>query len=112
MARWNINSNGTWQDIPTVSLSTIPGFSKTTVSGWDNFEDIPYILTNLTPAIPTAFSSNNGDDINNTFFVLDLDKSLLREFKIFNRWGQLVFDDVSLGYWDGKYKGVDQPRDV
>jgi gliding motility-associated-like protein len=112
MARWNINTNGIWQDIPTVSLSTVPGFSKSTVLGWNNFEDIPYILTNLTPKIPTAFSPNNGDNINNTFYVMDLDKSLLKEFKVFNRWGQLIFDDLSLGYWDGKYKGVDQPRDV
>ncbi|NQY07313.1 MAG: gliding motility-associated C-terminal domain-containing protein, partial [Flavobacteriaceae bacterium] len=35
------------------------------------------------------------------------------EFKIFNRWGQLVYDNSVLGEgaWDGKYKDVEQPMD-
>jgi hypothetical protein len=33
------------------------------------------------------------------------------EFKIFNKWGQLVYDDLD-GIWDGSYQGVMQPRDV
>ena len=75
--------------------------------------DSVFVLFELRdPKIPTAFSPNNGDNNNNSFYVIDLDKSLLQEFKVFNRWGQLVFDDASLGYWDGKSKGVDQPRDV
>ncbi|MFM7661827.1 MAG: gliding motility-associated C-terminal domain-containing protein [Bacteroidota bacterium] len=53
MARWNITSNGIWQDIPAVALSNISGFTKSTATGWNNFVDIPYILTNLNPAAPT-----------------------------------------------------------
>ena len=57
MARWNITTNGIWQDIPTVSLSNIPGFTKSTATAWNNFGDIPYILTNLNPSIPTISSA-------------------------------------------------------
>lgn len=53
LARWNITSNGIWQDIPAVALSNISGFTKSTATGWNNFGDIPYILTNLNPTAPT-----------------------------------------------------------
>ncbi len=53
MARWNITTNGIWQDIPTVNFSNITGFTKSTATGWNNFGDIPYILANLNPATPT-----------------------------------------------------------
>jgi gliding motility-associated-like protein len=49
LARWNISTNNIWQDISNVSLSTIPGFSKSTATNWNNFGDIPYILSNLNP---------------------------------------------------------------
>ncbi|MBM3430670.1 MAG: T9SS type B sorting domain-containing protein [Bacteroidetes bacterium] len=53
MARWNITTNGIWQDIPTVNLTPITGFTKSVATSWNNFGDIPYILTNLNPATPT-----------------------------------------------------------
>ncbi len=49
LARWNINTNGIWQDIPNVSNGSSIGFSKATATGWNNFGDIPYILSNLNP---------------------------------------------------------------
>ena len=53
MARWNITTNGIWQDIPTVNLTPIAGFTKSVATGWNNFGDIPYILTNLNPSNAT-----------------------------------------------------------
>ena len=50
MARWNITTNGIWQDIPVINLMPITGFTKSVASGWNNFGDIPYILTNLNPS--------------------------------------------------------------
>jgi gliding motility-associated-like protein len=50
MARWNITTNGIWQDIPTVNLTPITGFTKSVATSWNNFGDIPYILTNLNPS--------------------------------------------------------------
>lgn len=58
MARWNITTNGIWQDIPTVNLSNITGFTKSTATGWNNFGDIPYILTNLNPSAPQINSTS------------------------------------------------------
>jgi gliding motility-associated-like protein len=63
------------------------------------------------PLIPTAFSPN-GDANNDDFHVVNLNVRWLKEFKVYNRWGQLLYDNATQGVWDGKYNGVDQPRDV
>jgi len=69
--------------------------------------------------IPNAFTPN-GDSLNETFKPIGLsifsgsDNSQLKyDFKIYNRWGQMIFEtnDVKKG-WDGTYKGVNVPMDV
>jgi gliding motility-associated-like protein len=62
---------------------------------------------------PTAFSPNS-DGRNERFRPIDLDAQYLRSFKVFNRWGQLVYDNAQLsdGGWDGTLKGSEQPSDV
>jgi gliding motility-associated-like protein len=55
--------------------------------------------------VPTAFTPN-GDSDNDIIYVDGLGIKRLIEFKIFNRWGQLLFEttDISRG-WDGYYMG-------
>jgi gliding motility-associated-like protein len=54
--------------------------------------------------VPNAFSPN-GDDNNDVLFVRSTFITEI-EFKIFDRWGELVFEttDINEG-WDGTYKG-------
>jgi gliding motility-associated-like protein len=54
--------------------------------------------------IPTAFSPNN-DGLNDLFGLMPINISTL-DLRIFNRWGELVFEtsDLAKG-WDGTYKG-------
>jgi gliding motility-associated-like protein len=54
--------------------------------------------------VPNAFSPN-GDGSNDIFRVYGKNFKTI-EFKVFNRWGELVFftTDPSQG-WDGTYKG-------
>jgi len=63
--------------------------------------------------IPTAFTPNNGDGVNDFFRPTGLDDQFITEFKIYNRWGQTVHDgtDTSAS-WDGTYLGVEQPSEV
>jgi gliding motility-associated-like protein len=58
--------------------------------------------------VPTAFTPN-GDGVNDVVYVAGWGIKKLNYFKIFNRWGELVFetDDITVG-WDGTYKGVPQ----
>ncbi|MEZ5009803.1 MAG: gliding motility-associated C-terminal domain-containing protein [Chitinophagales bacterium] len=63
--------------------------------------------------VPSAFTPN-GDNDNDLLAILgDLDEFDLDEFRIYNRWGELLFEtnDFSVG-WNGTYKGEDQELDV
>ena len=54
--------------------------------------------------VPNAFSPNN-DLVNDELRLLSTKGIELKEFKIFNRWGNEVFSTSTLEYgWDGKYK--------
>ena len=69
----------------------------------------PGILT-ITPvlsplSIPNTFTPN-GDGINDTWVIKDLEYYPKSTINIFNRWGQKLF--TSIGYpipWDGNYQG-------
>jgi gliding motility-associated-like protein len=56
--------------------------------------------------IPNAFTPN-GDGLNDVFYVLPLDNYQLKDFQIFNRFGQIVFQttDIREG-WDGTVRGT------
>jgi len=61
--------------------------------------------------VPTAFTP--GGDVKNSIFKVEgYNVKQLLEFKIYNRWGNLVFssNDLSKG-WDGMYQGKAQPID-
>jgi gliding motility-associated-like protein len=62
--------------------------------------------------IPDAFTPN-GDGVNDYFYpVLDA-LSIVKEFRIYNRWNQMVYQlsDNSQG-WDGNFKENKQPADL
>ncbi len=62
--------------------------------------------------MPTAFTPNN-DGINDLFQPAGLQMSdKVIQFKIYNRWGQLMYDDTVNHFWDGTFNGVPQPQDV
>src|ERR1700712_4837190 len=55
--------------------------------------------------IPNAFTPNN-DGLNDTWAIETLEAYPNAGVKVFNRYGQLVFDNHGTHKaWDGKYKG-------
>ena len=67
--------------------------------------------------MPNTFSPN-GDGINEIFYPRGSGVRSIRAMRIFNRWGEMVFqrqdispNDPSAG-WDGRYKGRLLPPDV
>lgn len=58
--------------------------------------------------VPTAFTPN-GDGLNDVFRPTAVGISKLEYFRVFNRYGELVFEtsEINKG-WDGLYKGVKQ----
>jgi len=89
------------------------GFAFTSVSAQQH-PQIPETTTTTGKdlMIPNAFSPN-GDGNNDVFKILNFTNQTLIEFKVFNRWGTVVFktENPKEG-WDGKYKNTAQPMGV
>ena len=70
-----------------------------------------YIDPGTLLAVPNAFSPGNGP--NNLFKLIKRGIATLNYFRIYNRWGNLVYEssDIDAG-WDGTYNGKPQPYDV
>lgn len=67
------------------------------------------IIKEANLSCPTAFTPN-GDNMNDVFKVFGQFTAAV-EFKIFNRWGELLFITNDLGKgWDGTYKGSAMPE--
>ena len=62
--------------------------------------------------VPTGFTPN-GDGKNDRFTPLPVGMKSYKYFRVFNRWGQLVFSTTSLQEgWDGKLAGKEQQNGV
>jgi gliding motility-associated-like protein len=67
--------------------------------------------------VPNAWSPNK-DGKNDELYPFLINIKVLKYFRVFNRWGQLMFeikDYTPSGHlkgWDGLWKGVEQPMDV
>jgi len=58
-----------------------------------------------------AFTPNSGDELNNYFRPILSEFAEILDFRIYNRWGTLVYNyetDESKKGWDGTVDGVDQ----
>ena len=63
-------------------------------------------------ALPNAFTPGTSG-INNYFKILTRGSVEINYFRVFNRWGNKVFEtnNITTG-WDGTFNGKDQPFDV
>lgn len=72
---------------------------------------IPVILPPVL-LLPNAFSPN-GDDLHDILRPSGRDITGVLSFKVFNRWGQLVYSGSGAdASWDGTFKGTTQPIGV
>ncbi len=127
----------TYQLEPLTNCSTFEWFPPAGLSNWEIVNPVAspqistkYILTGQTAngckamdsiniivdpesllALPNAFSPGSGP--NNEFKILKLGIATLKYFRIFNRWGNVVFEtsDIDKG-WDGTFNGTPQPMGV
>ena len=96
---------------PLASISSNTSFILTVEDeiGCTAFDTVNLrVLNGPTFYVPTAFTPN-GDGQNDIFRPTPVGISSLDYFKVFNRYGELVFETHELGKgWDGRYKGVMQ----
>lgn len=70
------------------------------------FKTNPYVF------VPTAFTPN-GDGLNDVLIPVAVGVKQINYFRIFNRWGQLIFATTANGHgWDGRLGGVPQTSNV
>ena len=62
--------------------------------------------------VPTGFTPNN-DGLNDLFKIKIIGEININHFRIYSRWGQLVYDDPNLSHnWNGKLKSTELPLGV
>jgi gliding motility-associated-like protein len=62
--------------------------------------------------VPKAWTPN-GDGHNDVLVPYAVNISSIKYFRIFNRWGQLVFSATGMSQgWNGIFKGIAQPIEV
>ncbi|MDW8394192.1 MAG: PKD domain-containing protein [Chitinophagales bacterium] len=114
---WEFGDGATSTDVHPVHTYTVSGQYLACLTAFNDggcpAKACELITVELIPVIdvPNAFSPN-GDGANDVLFVRGQDVTTL-DFKVFNRWGELVFqtNDLSKG-WDGTHRGVPQEMEV
>lgn len=108
----------TFLDDPTISNPTVTGLNTTVtyiVTGYtvNGCATTDTITINYDPGlvieVPNAFAPNGGES-NNTLQIIRRGDFELEYFRIFNRWGENIFEttDIEMG-WDGRHNGDLQP---
>lgn len=130
-----LNAGGSVQNDPWISYSWLanpsdviffnPNNPITTVSAWTSAENSftviatdgcesdtssigVYVIELEQPDLPTAFTPN-GDGVNEGFYLIGMPKEFLIDFKVFNRWGNLIYNDIEEALWDGTFNAAAQP---
>ncbi|MEP7373127.1 MAG: gliding motility-associated C-terminal domain-containing protein [Chitinophagaceae bacterium] len=86
--------------------------TNTTIGCSDSLSKQLKVLDNCFIAVPSAFTPN-GDGLNDYLFPNNALKAIDLEFKVFNRWGQLVFESRNWQEkWNGKIGGIPQTSGV
>ena len=118
LCAWWTPNNGTLDNPNINNPVATPTDSVTTyvvhvmsIYGCLSTDSIVVYVDNTNPEfIPSGFTPN-GDGLNDVFMPTKLKYQKLVDFRIYNRWGTLIFQtsDPKKG-WDGTYNGV--PQDI
>jgi len=114
---WDFGDGASSTEVNPVHQFSKTGTYRTCLTAY-NSSSCPSVAckdveTEIVPIIglPTAFSPN-GDGENEILFVRGAAIKTM-DLKIFNRWGQMIFESTSQAVgWDGTYQGQPQPIDA
>ncbi len=114
---WSFGDGTTSTDnYPTHMFPNVAGYYKTTLLAYSSFgcfdsiSETIYVKNEFTLYAPNAFTPDK--DFNQTFLIKGYEMNNFH-LKIFNRWGELLFEtnDETEG-WDGTHKGIKCPLGV
>ncbi|RYY59655.1 MAG: T9SS type B sorting domain-containing protein, partial [Chitinophagaceae bacterium] len=107
------------QPVATPSFNTLYTVTATDSNGCRNTASVQVLVLcqGARVFVPNTFSPN-GDGHNDRFFVEGNGLARMKSLRVFNRWGEVVFEsrdfpvnNASYG-WDGMYKGQKAAPDV
>lgn len=106
---------------PVATPVTTTTYTVSGVSDWGCHDSDKVTITVLCDKsqafIPNSFTPN-GDGQNDVFYPRGTGINLVKSFRVYNRWGELVFErnginiNDELNGWDGTYKGAALSPDV
>ncbi len=100
-------SNSVSLTLKTLGQHCVTLYAYNALGCYDSITHCVTLVPGATVTLPNAFSPNH-DGRNDLFFPDIYGDVVIKEFKIYNRWGQLVFSNPN-GAWDGTFNGVEQP---
>jgi gliding motility-associated-like protein len=104
-------SNSTSRTPYLIASSDTEYIVKITTKGGCIINDTVAIRLNTSIFVPTGFTPNSNGK-NDQLRPMGALKSI-EAFKVFNRWGQLMYQSTDLkAGWDGRFKGALQPADA
>lgn len=98
----------------TSAVEGLVNYAITVTSGIGCTDEasVEVLFVEPTIAVPNVFTPN-GDNKNEFFFPVTSGTLEVIDLKVYNRWGQLVFDNDDLeNGWDGTYNGNPAPSEV
>ncbi len=115
MVQTSSNNSIVWQDGSMGNSFTIaqPGFYEAVISNDCSTTTVNLEVgsTDCVVSMPNAFTPD-GDGVNDFFGPVSTSDVDILQFKIFNRWGEVVFNEISQQGWDGTSEGKAAPSDV
>jgi len=94
------------------STTTFTVMVTNTETGCQNSDTVVITVTpNPYVHVPNAFSPN-GDGMNDMFHPIPGDGVKIKSFRVFDRWGESVFNDDWFPGWDGRFKGKASPLGI
>ncbi len=107
-----LNSNTIYNPVFSYNQSQEYNVRITSPNGCINVDTLLVtVIKNKDIYVPKAFSPDNNG-VNDKLYPILVGIKELRYFRVFNRWGNLIFETTSgnpaLG-WDGTFKGKAQP---
>lgn len=114
-----LSCNNCPQPVSSPRFDTEYKVSVTDSNGCVNSGSVKVIVLckGVTVFIPNTFSPN-GDGRNDVFYVRGQGLDRIKSLQVFNRWGQLVFEqkdfpvNAAQNGWNGMYKGMKASPDV
>lgn len=108
---YHLSDKNSKNPIASPPVTTKYWVTATTEFGCPSYDSITVFVSPETILdLPNAFSPGSGTSINDELKVIKRGIATLNFFKVFNRWGQLVFQttDIEQG-WNGQFNGKPQP---